>query len=177
MNKLVNALKIVSGVLIFCVIFILVLGEVLDHLETKKSYYSTYDKAKRKRLFKRGWVPEYIPMSSKNIEMVNGLSASAACVIFSIPISHSDGLINILNEKGYKPLRESYQSLPQFGFIFNICPYNSKDIKRTGSIVYTKDTVTLSDTKNVIGRHNTFFALDKNTGTVYYWLVPKRSKQ
>lgn len=128
-------------------------------------------------MFKSGWVPDYIPKTAKRIEIINGASYSAACVKFNIPVSNSDGFITTLKEKGFNQVNDFYDHPPKFGYFYNRCPFDSNDITKSDSVIYNAETETVSVTNYVIARHNTYFALDKSTGIVYYWLVAKRRKQ
>ena len=93
----------------------------------KAHKYYDYNHARYEGLFERGWVPEYIPESSKRIEIVNGASYSAACVRFYIPASHSDDFVRILNQKGYKQVNDSYEEPPYFGLLYNRCAFDVDD--------------------------------------------------
>ena len=175
MKNLKLALKIILGASISTVLVVFISLLTFSYIETDKNYYSTYSDAKDDRLFGRGWIPYYIPTSSKEITEVHDVSSDKACTKFYIPVSDSSGFIEILKEKGFNKVNDSYDHPPKFGmYVINMCPFNSSDIKKSESVIYTAESKTLSVTNYVIGRYNNYFALDKSTGTVYYWSLPKR---
>jgi len=175
MKNLKLALKIILGASISTVLVVFISLLTFSYIETDKNYYSTYSDAKDDRLFGRGWTPYYIPTSSKEITEVHDVSSNKVCAKLNIPVSDSDGFIEILKEKGFNKVNDSYDHPPKFAmYVINMCPFDSNDITKSKSVIYTSVTETLSVTNYVIGRHNNYFALDKSSGTVYYWSLPKR---
>lgn len=126
-------------------------------------------------MFGIGWIPFNIPINSKEITEVHDVSSNKVCAKFRISISDSSGFITTLIEKGFNKVTDTYEDPPKFGiFFYNRCPFDNIDIKNTEPEIFIGESKTLSVTNYVIGRHNTYFALDKSSGTVYYWSLPKR---
>ncbi len=176
MNTLIYELKIIAKTLAILLLFVLAIITIflLLMFGGKSHKYYDYNHAKYEGLFNSGWVPEYIPKSSKKIQVVNGATYSAACVKFSIPVSDSNGFLTLLNKRGYKQANDLYEEPPIFGLFYNRCAFDIDDVKHSSSEIYNLQTETVSTNNIVIGRHNTYFALDKSSGTVYYWSLPKR---
>lgn len=55
--------------------------------------YATYEDAKADNLFNRGWLPEFIPKSSKNIIVKNNLDLNTSIGEFTIDPKDSKGFI------------------------------------------------------------------------------------
>ena len=55
--------------------------------------YSTYEEAKADNLFNRGWLPEFLPKSAKNITLKNNLDLNTSIGEFTIDLKDSKGFI------------------------------------------------------------------------------------
>jgi len=176
MNNFKLVLKIILGASISTVLVIFIILLVSSNIETDKNYYSTYSDAKDDRLFRRGWIPSFIPINSKEITEVHEIDSNEVCAKFSIPNYEVDNFLKTIKRNGFNQIYDTYEGPPSFGmFSIKKCPFSKIDIIKSKHVVYSRaEKEILSVTNNRSGRHNTYFALDKSSGTVYYWSLPKR---
>ncbi len=176
MNNFKLVLKIILGASISTVLVIFIILLVSSNIETDKNYYSTYSDAKDDRLFRRGWIPSFIPINSKEITEVHEIDSNEVCAKFSIPNYEVDNFLKTIKRNGFNQIYDTYEGPPSFDmFSIKKCPFSKIDIIKSKHVVYSRaEKEILYVTNNRSGRHNTYFALDKSSGTVYYWSLPKR---
>jgi hypothetical protein len=74
----------------------LVMALVVGCSDVVTSHYGTYNEAANDQLFGRGWLPEFIPLSSFNITTSNNLDLNQSEGEFSFLLPETDSFVSRL---------------------------------------------------------------------------------
>lgn len=88
-------------------ILILILSGCSDVITNS---YKTYHEAKKDKLFARGWLPDILPKSTKNIISKNNLDLNISSGSFSIPVKDINKFILKINK--IENNKYQYQKIP-----------------------------------------------------------------
>lgn len=157
-------------VLMLCV----VLGFLLAacHGERRESFYSSLAEAKKDGATDRGWIPDFLPVSSRNIHEVHEISPSVGWCRFDFLTSDSHGLRNSLKSINEVPASVRHVPSPGTSWWPAILDgdLDNERIHKAGFDLYVYVKPETSVTTDIF-----LFAIDWQTGRGFFYLTPEQS--
>jgi hypothetical protein len=59
---------------------------LMGYFEIQRTFYASYEEAKKSGAFERGWLPEYLPRSAKNIHEEHNLDTNQGWAEFEFDV-------------------------------------------------------------------------------------------
>ena len=139
---------------------------VACHSDHRESYYPTLRDADKEGATTRGWIPDLLPQSSRNIREVHEISPSTEwCVFEFVP---TDSQVLRTNLKSVSALPPSVRSVPNPGVSWWPAALNGKldveKIHREGFEIYVVERPADSVTTNI-----SLFAIDWSNGRGFFY--------
>lgn len=142
---------------------------VLACSETKDNFYKTIDEARRNSAFDKGWIPDILPASSREIHERHDLDTNAVWLRFKFDKTDVKGLIDQLEE--IKPAEINTIEITRPNV--NWWP---KDLNKDSLMKNEQSALRLYKYKKVFTYANgsqkvipAFFIIDWNANIAYYW--------
>ena len=83
-----------------CVALVLIDSAILPG-EVQRNHFTDYEALKRSELIEKGWVPDFLPPSSRDISVVHNIDTSARAITFTLDGAALDGLRKKLEQAGW----------------------------------------------------------------------------
>jgi hypothetical protein len=66
--------------------FLMLVVIFMGYFEIQRTFYASYEEAKKSGAFERGWLPEYLPISAKNIHEEHNLDTNQVWAEFEFDV-------------------------------------------------------------------------------------------
>jgi hypothetical protein len=115
-------------------VFMVVSYLLLFEPDVTSESYSTFGEAEQAGLFRRGWLPSYIPRSAASIAETHDLDTNERCASFSIAASDRDTFVAMLTDRGFRRASASISSPPELSPLrscsFSVAPAEAVIVMR-----------------------------------------------
>lgn len=88
-------------VLLLAIIVIGIAALIFLNPDTKHEEFQTYSELKKSMLIEKGWVPEFVPESSRNIEVVYNIDTNFVSIALLLEGSEINIYVNRLKADGW----------------------------------------------------------------------------
>ncbi len=122
--------------------------------ETTTTRYANFQEAIEDDLFIRGWLPDVLPVTTREIIETHNIDFNARCAEAVIPVDSMSQITFRLSAIGFYEFKSELPRLPKFGILSEGCTFALDDIG-TNSEIQIKP--------------NEIAVLDLDAGKFYYW--------
>ncbi len=153
------------AIAVCCVLLVLGAAWFLHRHDTE-AVYATRADAEKHGEFTRGWLPEFLPASSRNIRMAYDLSPSESWCAFEFDLEDSEHLRTALEKKTSNPARVSDVRDPDMEWWPEILKGSLDETRLRASGLAT---YSYTEQLSPVLRSTTVFFVDWKSGRAYFY--------